>query len=129
MFGRRPRLTNDQAAEVLDNLTGPATRSGHRIRVAALALAPDVSTTQSEPHRRRVKDVMLREFDRGPCLAVRDYDAEGTIELPAHAPTIMVVNDVAVQMADLDAIDVDTATKAAHRLAELAATRVEGHHR
>lgn len=127
MFGRRTRLTTEQAAEVLDNLHGPATRSGHRLRVAALALTPDASTSQSEPHRRRVKDVMLREFSRGPNLAVRNNDDEGNLELPGYAPSMMVVNDQAVQMADLDAIDPDKAARAVNRVAALAAARAERH--
>jgi len=121
MFGRRQRLTNEQAAEVLDNLTGPATRSGHRLRTAALALTPDASTTQSEPHRRRVLDVALREFARGTDLAVRNNDDEGTAELPEHAPLVMVLNDVPVQLADIDAIDPAKAARVAARYANLAA--------
>lgn len=64
---------------------------------------------------------MLREFDRGMDLPTRDNDEDGTVELPSHAPTLMVVDGVTVRMADLDAIDPERAQRAAARLVELAA--------
>lgn len=64
---------------------------------------------------------MLREFERGMDLPIRDNTDEGQAEIPDHAPTLMVVDGVRVMMDDLDEIDPDTAQKAAARLVELAA--------
>ena len=121
MFGRRPRLADEQAAEILENLHGTSTRAGHQLRAAALALAPDTSTTQRESHRRKVKAVMLREFDRGDNLPVRERRTDLDLELPGHAPTGMLVDGQRLRIADIDEVNDATAALAAEVLLRHAA--------
>ena len=125
MFGRRrTRLTDDEAAEVLADLSAPTTRTGHRLRATAAALAPSPATSQSEAHRKRVHETMMREFTRG-SVAVAAPTEEGREahqhkEQPVHTPVAMVVDGVRIDMASVDRIDPARALESAEKLLNIA---------
>lgn len=125
MFGRRrTRLTDDEAAQVLDDLSAPTTRAGHRLRATAATLTPSAQTSQSELHRRRVHGAMMREFARGEvgqCDPVEPRpDSQLHTEQPVHAPVALIFDDVRIDMASVDRIDPKRAVESAEKLMQIA---------